>query len=106
MVPHDQHHPVPGVLELPQLAQHNRMSEVDVRRSRVDPELDPQRPALRAGDLELRGERALGQAVDGAQLEDSGFLGSHLRCVSHRTPMLDSRPLWSPPHCPPAAGRV
>ena len=48
VVADDQHHPVPGVLELAQLAQHDRVAEVDVGRGRVDPELDAQRPALGA----------------------------------------------------------
>ena len=51
VVADDQHHPVAGVLELAQLAQHDRVAEVDVGRRRVDPELDPQRPALRARAL-------------------------------------------------------
>jgi hypothetical protein len=77
---------VPGVLELAQLAEHDRVAEVDVGRGRVDPELDPQRPALRPRRPELCRERTLGQAVDRAQFEDGGFVGLPglpLRCVSH-----------------------
>ena len=40
----DQHRRVPGVLELPQLAQHDREAQVDVGRGRVDAELHPERP--------------------------------------------------------------
>ena len=36
-----------GVLELAQLAQHDRVAEVDVRGRRVDPELYAQRPSER-----------------------------------------------------------
>ena len=45
------------------------MAEVDVGRGRVDPELDPQRPALRARRPELRRERTLGQTVDALRRE-------------------------------------
>ena len=58
----DQHRQVPGVLELAQLAQHDRVAEVDVRRRRVDAELHAQRPAER----ELLREGVGRQAVDGA----------------------------------------
>ena len=46
VVADDQHDPVAGVLELAQLAQHDRVAEVDVRRRRVDAELHAQRPPL------------------------------------------------------------
>ncbi len=48
VVADDQHHAVAGVLELAQLAQHDRVAEVDVGRGRVDPELHAQLAALRA----------------------------------------------------------
>ena len=47
VVADDQHDRVAEVLELAQLLEHDREAEVDVRRGRVDPELDPQRPAER-----------------------------------------------------------
>ena len=47
VVADDQHHGVAEVLELAQLAQHDRVAEVDVRRGGVDPELDPQGAAPR-----------------------------------------------------------
>jgi hypothetical protein len=56
---------VPGVLELAQLAEHDRVTEMDVGRRRVDAELDPQRPPL----LELALELALRQDVDGVAEE-------------------------------------
>ena len=46
----------PEVLELPQLAQRNRMAEVQVGRGGIDTELDAQRPAA----LELALEIGLG----------------------------------------------
>ena len=49
-VPDDEHRDVAEVLELAQLAQHDREPEMDVGRGRVDAELHPQRPA----GLELR----------------------------------------------------
>ncbi len=51
---------MPGVLELAQLAEHDRVAEVDVGGGRVDPELHPQRPV----ELQLLGEPPLGQHVD------------------------------------------
>ena len=42
------------------LLQHDAVAEVDVGRGRVDPELDPQRPALG----QLLGQPPLGQGVD------------------------------------------
>ena len=65
VVADDQHDHVPGVLELAQLAQHDRVTEVDVRRGRVDPELYAQRTTFFAGPLDPLGQRAGGQAVDG-----------------------------------------
>jgi hypothetical protein len=40
------------------------VAEVDVRRRRVDPELDAQRPTLGASESELGGKPARRQAVD------------------------------------------
>ena len=51
------------------------MAEVDVRRGGVDPELDPQRPALR----QLALQRALGQGVDRIASEESGLLARAFR---------------------------
>ena len=50
----------PALLELAQLLEHDGVAEVDVGRGRVDPELDPQRPARR----ELLLEPPLRQHVD------------------------------------------
>ena len=44
VVADDQHRLVAQVLELPHLPQHDRVAEVDVRRRRVQPQLDPQGP--------------------------------------------------------------
>ncbi len=49
VVADDQHHQVPGVLELAQLAQHHSVAEVDVGRRGVDAELHAQRAALGGG---------------------------------------------------------
>ena len=54
VVADDQHDAVARVLELAQLLQHDGVAEVDVGRGRVEAELDPQRPALALGELELR----------------------------------------------------
>ena len=40
------------ILELAQLLQHDRVAQVQVLCGRVQPELDPQRPALRQALLE------------------------------------------------------
>ena len=45
----DQHDGVAGVLELAQLAEHHRVAEVDVRRRRVQTELDAERPRAAKG---------------------------------------------------------
>jgi hypothetical protein len=60
---------VPGVLELAQLVEDDRVAEVDVRRRGVDAELDAQRPALALGEVELGLEGAFGQDLDGADHE-------------------------------------
>ena len=52
------------VLELAQLTQHDRVTEMDVGRRRVDAELDPQLPALGRAACSLPRQRPLGQAVD------------------------------------------
>ena len=52
-----------GGLELAQLLEHDDVAEVDVRRRRVDAELDAQRPSLG----EALGELAVRQHVDGAE---------------------------------------
>ena len=70
-VPDDQHDPVAGVLELAQLAEHDRVAQMDVRGRRVDPELDAQRPAERQLALEL----ALRKDVDGVGGEIHGHDG-------------------------------
>ena len=70
------------LLELPQLAEDDGMPEVDVGRGRVDPELDPQRPAL--GELLL--QPAGGQDVDRVSREIHGFQFSRFtRCAKTQT---------------------
>ena len=58
------------LLELAQLAQHDREAEVDVGGGRVDPELDPER----ATGPELAAEVGLGDEVDGAGAQDAQLL--------------------------------
>jgi hypothetical protein len=64
VVADDQHDGVSGVLELPELREHDRVADVDVGCRRVDAELDAQRTPLRRGLLELLGQAAPRQAVD------------------------------------------
>ena len=59
----DQHDDVAGVLEVAQLAQHDRVAEVDVGRGRVDPQLDAQRAPERELALELARRQHLGGAA-------------------------------------------
>ena len=59
VVADDQHDRVAEVLELAQLLQHDREAEMDVRRGRVDPELDPQRTAQRKLAFELPFRQAI-----------------------------------------------
>ena len=61
----------PSVLELAQLLEHDRVAEVDVGGGRVEPELDPQRPALGEPPLERPG----GQAIDRIAGEVGGRAG-------------------------------
>jgi hypothetical protein len=71
---------MPHVLEPAQPPQHDRVAEVDVGRSGVDPELHPQRAtlALRLGQLGL--ETPVGQAID----RPAGQLGGRLRVARPR----------------------
>ena len=62
---------MPEVLELPQLAQHDRVPERQIAAGRVDAELDPQRPGLLLGE-----QQPLGQPVGGQDLR--GARGEHL----------------------------
>jgi hypothetical protein len=71
VVADDQHDDVPAVLELAQLAQDDRMAEVDVGRRRVQPELDAQRAAER----ELARESPVGEAVDRVTGQPAGIVG-------------------------------
>ena len=66
----DQDRGVTELLELAQLAQHDREAEVDVGRGRVDAELDPQR----AAGAELAPEVGLGDEVDRAGAQDAELL--------------------------------
>src|SRR5205807_3642423 len=82
---------VSRVLELPQLAEHHGVAEVDVRCGRVDPELHPQLPPLLARSLQALGESPPREAVDGVAAEPPGLLQGRLTGVWHVGPMLDSR---------------
>ncbi len=100
VVADDQHDAVPGVLELAQLAQHDRVAEVDVGRRRVDPQLDPQRAALRA-----RPSRASPQAPPRAGSRPRRGPAGRLRSAAalvvvwHGVAMLDSRRSRRVPSC-------
>jgi hypothetical protein len=59
---------VAAVLELAELLQDHRVTEVHIGRGRVQPELDAERAAQR----ELARELARGQAVDGVAREELG----------------------------------
>jgi hypothetical protein len=61
----DEHRGVARVLELPELAEHDRVAQVDVGRARVDAQLHAERSAL----LELLQQLLLGVDVDGAPEE-------------------------------------
>ena len=87
----DQHHVVARVLELAQLLEHHRVSEVDVRRRGVDAQLHPQRPAFRGGALELSLQLAPGQRIDGVSLQEFRGFDWDLSRFFARRPMLDSR---------------
>ena len=69
----DQDRDVPGVLELPQLAEHDGPSERDVGRGRVEAELHAQRPAER----ELLLEPALGNDLGGPVHQQGEGVRSH-----------------------------
>ena len=66
------------VLEGAQLVEHDHVPEVDVGGRRVDPQLDPQRPPT----LELLGQTALGQRLDGALEQAPRLRGG--RGIRHR----------------------
>jgi len=70
---------VAEVLELAKLLQHDGEPEMDVRRGRVDPELDAQRPAN--GELAL--ELSLGQAVERVARQPRRGLGGRRGRVGH-----------------------
>ena len=72
----DQHHVVAGVLELTQFLEHHGVSEVNIRRGGVDPQLHPQRAPLRPGTLELSLQLALRERIDSVSLQEfRGFAG-------------------------------
>jgi hypothetical protein len=71
----DQNDPVSGVLEFAQLAQQDRVTEVNVGRGRVDPELHPQRSVLLARGPKLLRQRPRRQDVDGVARQPAGQLG-------------------------------
>ena len=54
---------MPGVLEVAQLAQHDRVAEVDVGRRRIDAELHAQRAPERQLALQLARREDLGGAA-------------------------------------------
>ena len=58
------------VLELAQLAQHDRVTQRQLAAGRVDAELDPQRPARLLGLGETAAERTGRQHLRGAGRED------------------------------------
>ncbi len=60
---------MPQVLHLPHLVQHDGVADVDVRRGRVEPELDPQRLAGRPGALQLGGDFGFDQEFVRAAFE-------------------------------------
>ena len=73
----DQHDHVAGVLEVAQLAQHDRVPEVDVGRRRVDPQLHAQR----APEGQLALERARRQDLRGpARQLLEGLRGHRRQC--------------------------
>ena len=69
----------PELLELAELAQHDREAEVDVGRGGVDAELDAQRPA----GGELAPEVVLGDEVDRAGADDAQLLVDGKRGTGH-----------------------
>ncbi len=79
-VPDDEHRDVAEVLELAQLAQHDREPEVDVRRGRVDAQLHPERPARTGAWPRSSG---LGDAVHRPRGQDPQLLlhGGHRRTL-------------------------
>src|SRR5262245_33529293 len=66
----DEHRGVGQLLELPELAQRDRMPEMDVGGRWSDPELDPQRAARR----QLAPEVGLGDEVDGTGAQDADLI--------------------------------
>ena len=75
VVAHDEHDRVAQVLELAQLAQHDRVPEVDVGCGGIDAELGAQRPPL--GQLLL--EPPLGERIDGIAGEEAGCVTRAIR---------------------------
>jgi hypothetical protein len=67
---------VATVLELAQLLQDDRVTEVQVRRGRVHPELHAQRPLLAQARLEGAGR----QAVDRVAGQELGVGGHPAQC--------------------------
>jgi hypothetical protein len=80
VVADDEHDGMPGVLELAELLQDDRVTQVHVGRRRVQSELHPQAPSLR----ETFGEGAGGQAVDGVAGEERRGLSAAGRGGGHR----------------------
>ena len=66
----DEHRDVAELLELAELAQHDREAEVDVGGGRVDAELGPQRAAGR----ELAAQIGLGDEIDRAGARGCGIV--------------------------------
>ena len=81
VVADDQHHRVPGLLELRELAQDDHVAEVDVGSRRVDAQLHAQRPPA----AELLRQRSLGQHVLGSVRQ----IGPRSPLSSVIGPMLD-----------------
>jgi len=62
-----------GVLERSQLAQHDGMAQMNIRRRGIDPELDPQWTAFPTRLGQLDRERSVGQAIDGIRAQPTGL---------------------------------
>src|SRR5262249_48103768 len=72
VVAHDQHDPVPEILELAQLLQDDGVAEVDVWRGRVQTELGPQLAPLALGRFQAALQPAGGPRLRGVARGESG----------------------------------
>jgi hypothetical protein len=76
-------HPMSEVLEMPHLAQQHRVTEVQVRRGRVEPGLHHQRLAGARAALELLAQLRLLDQVDGAAAQQSELLVDRRERLTH-----------------------